>query len=165
MTKCQFAFLGCITVAKDLPSVYTVTAAHDRAQVDTSTLVGAQELRQHVALAVIFKRNQLFFFGTIVTNDDFVGIYVFYDTVAFGVDQHAGVSRHFTFQTGTYNRRAWADQRHCLTLHVGAHQGTVSVIVFKERNQRSRHTYNLIRCNVHEFQFIWRQYREITMFP
>jgi hypothetical protein len=37
------------------------------------------------------------------------------------------------------------DQGHCLTLHVGAHEGAVCVVVLKEGHERGSNAHHLVR--------------------
>ncbi len=59
-------------------------------------------------------------------------------------------------------RRLRSHQRHSLTLHVRTHQGTVRIVVLKERNHRSGHRYDLVRSNVHILQIFRFNHREVT---
>ena len=60
--------------------------------------------------------------------------------------QHlSAVPGHPAFNAGAHNRRLRLEQRHCLPLHIAAHQGAVGVIVLQKRNQRRRHAHNLER--------------------
>ena len=45
------------------------------------------------------------------------------------------ITRSFSFQSRTYDRYIRTDKWNSLALHVRSHQGTVSVIVLKERDQ------------------------------
>ena len=56
----------------------------------------------------------------------------------------------FIFHPCANNWAFRGKQRHGLTLHVGAHQGTVCVIVFQEGNQRRCHRNHLFRRNIHQ---------------
>ncbi len=53
------------------------------------------------------------------------------------------------FVTRTHHRGVAAKTRHRLALHVRAHEGTVRVVVLKERDERGRHADDLHRRNVH----------------
>ena len=73
--------------------------------------------------------------------DDFAGM--------FCQNAVAGVGCHLVFHTGTDDRCLRSQQRYCLTLHVGAHQRAVSIIVFQERDQGRCDRYYLFRRYVH----------------
>ncbi len=50
--------------------------------------------------------------------------------------------------SGTHERGLGAQQRHGLTLHVGAHESAVGVVVLEERNERRRDGHELLRRDV-----------------
>src|SRR3712207_7040613 len=53
-------------------------------------------------------------------------------------EQHvAGVAGRTGLDTGADVRRRGPQERHCLPLHVGAHQRTVRVVVLEERDRKS----------------------------
>ncbi|GFI11334.1 hypothetical protein IMSAGC007_03808 [Lachnospiraceae bacterium] len=66
-----------------------------------------------------------------------------------GHNTHAGVYRRLCLHSRSHNRCFRHQQRHCLTLHVGAHQRTVCVVIFQERNERRRHREHHLRRYVH----------------
>ena len=43
----------------------------------------------------------------------------------------------------------WPEERYGLTLHVGAHERAVRVVVLEERDQRGRDRHDLLRRHVH----------------
>ena len=53
-------------------------------------------------------------------------------------------------------------QRHCLTLHVRAHQRAVGIVVFEERNKRGCHRYHLTGADVHIIYFVARYFRYVV---
>ncbi len=71
----------------------------------------------------------------------------------FGVffrDNHLpGVCHSGFFHSGRNNRNFRTQQRHGLSLHVGAHQGAVGIVMLQERNQRSADAHHLIRSHIH----------------
>ena len=89
LSEGQFTVLGGISFAKHLSLGHLVAFADDRPEVDAGILVGADELCQFVTFDIVFKADELFDFIAGVADDDFLGIHVFNDTVAFGVDQDA----------------------------------------------------------------------------
>ena len=68
------------------------------------------------------------------------------------------------FHPGSDQRRFRLEQWHSLTLHVGAHQCAVGIVVFEEWNQRSRDGHNLFWRHVHEVDFFAVDGREVTVF-
>ena len=81
----------------------------------------------------------------IITDDDALGIYIFNDAVFLGNDADAGVFRDLILDAGSDIRGMRHEQRNGLTLHVGAHQGTRSIVVFQERDAGGRHRDDLLR--------------------
>ena len=139
MTQCQFALVSSRTVRQYLVGLYMIAFENNRFLIYTGTLVGAFELQHFIMINIAALRTNLDFVAGYP--DDFAGMFC-QDTVA-------GVSRHFIFHTGTHNRSLRSQQRYRLTLHVGAHERTVGIIVFQERNQGRCDRYNLLRRYVH----------------
>jgi hypothetical protein len=54
------------------------------------------------------------------------------------------------FKAGAHHRSFGTKQRHRLTLHVGTHQRTVGIIMFKEWNKACSNGYNLLWCHIHQ---------------
>ena len=61
-----------------------------------------------------------------------------FEEVCLGYNQEEAMeeAQSLCFHTGSNYRSLCCKKRHCLTLHVGSHQRTVSIIVLQERNQR-----------------------------
>ena len=76
----------------------------------------------------------------------------------------SGVVSRLGFHPGSDQRRFRLEQWHSLTLHVGAHQCAVGIVVFEEWNQRSRDGHNLFWRHVHEVDFFAVDGREVTVF-
>ena len=60
------------------------------------------------------------------------------------------------FHAGADQRRIGLQQRHGLALHVRTHQRAVGVVVLKERDQRGRDRYDLLRRNVDQVDLLRR---------
>ena len=60
---------------------------------------------------------------------------------------HTRVTGRLLFNTGRDQRTLGLDQRHRLTLHVRTHQGSVGIVVLKERNERRSDRNNLNRAD------------------
>ena len=69
--------------------------------------------------------------------------------VVAGDDGVGGVDRAALLDAGADVGRLGLDQRHGLALHVGAHEGTVGVVVLEERDQRGGDRDDLLRRDVH----------------
>ena len=48
------------------------------------------------------------------------------------------------------------DERHGLTLHVGAHERAVRVVVLEERHERGGDRHHLVRRDVHQLDHLGR---------
>src|SRR5690606_28874330 len=132
LTESQFAQVGRSAISQHVTTSHHVTALHDGALVDVGVLVGTRVLDQVVDIYTDFARDVLF---VVHANHDTLGVDVVHDTATTCLYGGAGVNRHSAFDAGADQRLLGAQARNCLTLHVGAHQGAVRVIVLKERNQ------------------------------
>ena len=81
--------------------------------------------------------------------------------VAGGLDEVGRVAGRTVFDAGADVRRLGAHQRHGLTLHVGAHQGAVGVVVLEERDERRGDRDDLLRADVHQLHFVRRHRRDV----
>ena len=110
--------------------------AYDRSLVDACTLVGTLELEHSV----------LIYHAVVISCDEnLVGIYVRNCTCALAQHYCAGVACCLVLDTCSYIRSLGYEQRYCLSLHVGSHQSTVSVVVLEERDHCSSNRYYLLR--------------------
>ena len=116
----------------------------DRPLVDAGAGVGTAEFLQLV--------NALFAF--IFRNDDLIGIDIGDDPVAGADARAAGVPRYAVLHAGSDIWRMRIQQRYGLTLHVRAHQGTGSIVIFQEWNTCGRNRNDLFRRNVRQFDLI-----------
>ena len=146
LTQSQLTHVHGRTVSHDVPRGNLVAHLHQRTLVDAGVLVGAGVLGQVIDI------NAGFAFGDFIvvnTNNDPRGIHLIYDTATLGNHTDTGIARHMTLEACTYQRLVGTQGGHSLTLHVGTHQGTVSIIVFQERNQGRRHRHHLARRDIH----------------
>jgi hypothetical protein len=111
--------------------------------VDQRALVRAHELRQRVLLA-----------GALALDDDLLGVDVDHGAVRLGEDDVARVDGGAVLEAGADERRLRDHQRHCLPLHVRAHQRAVRVVVLEERDQGRRDRHDLRRRDVHELDVL-----------
>ncbi len=147
----QFADVGGRTVGQHVAAGDDVTHLDQRTLVDAGVLVRTGVLDQVVDVhACIGSANDLF----LVDLDHDAGRVDLHDlATTAGVHGHTGVTRHGALDAGTDQRLLRTQGRHRLTLHVGAHQCAVRVIVLQERNQRGRDRHGLHRRDVHEVDF------------
>ena len=75
---------------------------------------------------------------------------------------NAGVDSRFIFHTCRNYRSFCFEKRNSLLLHVGAHERSVRVVVFEERNHSRRNGYDHLGRNVHIVNFIWRYFKELV---
>ena len=134
------------TVGDDLALLHLLAGRHDRLLVLAGALVGTAELQQAVdpeaAVALL--------------DDDLVGGDVVDDAGLLGHDHVTGVDRRAELHAGAHERGLGTEQRHGLTLHVGAHQGPVRVVVLQERDQGGRHRDELLGRHVHVVDLVGR---------
>ena len=121
----KFAAVGAGTVGKNLTFGNPVALFHNDFLVDAGSLVGAHKLFQSVRLQR----------SVVVLHDDFVVRRFKYYAVVGGKNHHTAVVGDSRFYARCHNGRLRLNERHCLTLHVTAHQRTVGVVVFQEGNK------------------------------
>ena len=85
------------------------------------------------------------------------GVDVDHGAVGAGQDDVARVDRGAVLDAGADERRLRDHQRHCLPLHVRAHQRAVGVVVLEERDQRRRDRDDLRRRHVHVLDVLRRR--------
>ncbi|MNO49928.1 hypothetical protein D3C76_402890 [compost metagenome] len=147
----QFAQVGRRTVSQHVARHHRLTQHHARTLVDTGVLVGTGVLGQAVDVDAGFARQQLIF---IDLDNDTGGVDVVDHAATLGHYGNTGVNGHGAFHTGTYQRLVGTQSRYGLTLHVRTHQGSVSIIVFQERDQGRCHRYDLLRAHVHVLDLV-----------
>ena len=128
-------------VGDDIVRLDMLTLRNHRALVDAGTLVGAEELDYFIFVDLARLGGDLHAVG--VNLSDGAG------TLA--KHANARIHRRLIFHARSDNRRIGFKKRNCLALHVGAHEGTVGIVVFKEGNHRCSHRNNHLRRNVHKF--------------
>ena len=114
-------------VGERLARLDLLARGHNGTVVDAGGLVGALVLGQVVALGAV-----------LVGVDDHVGGIDLGDHAGVrGADELAGVERGALLHAGADERRVGLDQGHGLALHVGAHEGTLGVVVLGWRPRRA----------------------------
>ena len=138
LTQCELAVIGRGAVGQRLTLLNGVADAHERAVVDAGGLVGALVLGQVILVhAAGMLDDNLGGVG----KDDLAGV--------LGQGDLARVQGGATLHAGTDIGSGGVNQRHGLTLHVGAHERTLSVVVLEERDQRGCDGEHLARRDVH----------------
>ena len=118
----------------------------DRSLVDARALVGADELVEPVLVELAAPSLGSIWMRSAVTDSDHAG--------TLGDEDLAGVERGARLHAGADDGRLGLEQRHCLALHVRAHQGAVGVVVLEERDQRRGDGHNLLGADVHVFDLV-----------
>ena len=138
-TQRHLRVVGAGSVGQRGALLHPLPLGDQRTLVDAGALVGAPELGQPVGLV-----------GAVVVSDvDQVGAHRLHHTRLGGHGDVAGVDRTAVLHPGADERRVGTDQRHGLTLHVGAHQGPRRVVVLQERDHGRGHRHHLARRHVH----------------
>jgi hypothetical protein len=96
-----------------------------------------------------------------IQHNDLAGRGLIHDPIYSREQYLTGVLSGLALHTGTDQRVFGLQQRHCLSLHIRAHQGAVGVVVLQERDQRGCHRDCLFRRHVHEVDPIRRFYEEL----
>ncbi len=114
--------------------------------IDASALVGTCKFAQMIGVAVV----------AIIADDDFVTRHFFNRAIFLRDEHHTAIHGGFVFHAcadeGCFRHEQW----HGLTLHVGAHQGARSIIIFKEGDHACCDRHNLAWANVDEVNvFTW----------
>ena len=146
LTKREFAQVSRGTVGNQIAALQHIAGFHCRALVDIGRLVGAGEFHQVIDVHTYFTGYSFF---VVHADHDAVGIHILHHAAATSHDSSGRVNSHGALDAGTDQRFFGTQAGHGLTLHVGTHQGTVGVIVFQERNQRSSHRHHLAGGHVH----------------
>ena len=128
LSECHLAAACGRSVSDHFTLLDLLAFGNDRALVVAVALVAAHELHQLILMQV----------AVLFTHCDMSSRHVLHNTVFLSQHADTGVFRCLLFHTGSDNRLFSDHQRHCLSLHVGTHQGAVRVVVLKERDQRCR---------------------------
>ena len=118
-----------------------VILIYDWLLVVTVALVASLKFGQvvHIAVAV-----------TVPADDDFIRSRALYHTCVLSYHTHARVNSRLCLDTRTHGRGFCGQKGHCLTLHVGTHQGAVGIVVLQEWNHGRRNGEYHLRRNVHQ---------------
>ena len=140
LAQCEFTVVGGGPVRDHGAGLHAVALGDDHALVVRVARVRAHELVDRVELG-----------GAVVVQDGHEVRGDFLDHAGLG-GQHrvAGVQGRVALHTGAHEWRLGREQRHGLTLHVGAHERAVGVVVLEVRDQGGGHRHHLARGHVHE---------------
>ena len=136
--------VGCAgSVSQNITLFNPLADFDDRALVNAGTLVGTAVFNQLIGFQT----------GIVITDGYIIRINLRHNAGIFCQNAYAGVNCALVFNTGRNNRCLCRQQRNCLTLHVCAHQCTVCVVVFKERDHRRSDGNHHLRRNVDKVNF------------
>ena len=152
----ELAHVGRRTVREDVALLDVVAARDDRLLVEASVLVRALELGQVVDVGLGRQRIALALRRR--AHDDARRVDDLDDAVAARDHAHAGVAGDAALDARADERRARADERHGLALHVRAHERAVRVVVLEERDERGGDRHHLVRRHVHELDLVGRRH-------
>ena len=119
LSECQLSALCGRSVRNYFALFYMIALKYDRTLIVAVGLVASHKFGQRIYCCC----------SIIILYCNFIGNRFLYGSGFLCNYAHAGVNRCFGFHTGSDNRSFSRKKRHCLTLHVGSHQGTVRVIV------------------------------------
>ena len=127
-------------ISDNIAGLDLVADDYDRPLVNAGILIRALILNEIVDIDARIPRTR----RLVGLDDNAGGVDAFHDPVPPRHNGHARVPRHRLFHAGSDERSLGAEQRHRLPLHVRAHQRSVSVVVFQERNQRCGYAHELV---------------------
>ena len=134
-----------------------------RFQIDCRTLVGLTPFRDIICLNRILEANEFLVLRAVIFNLDTSSINKHNLALTLSHNLSTRVTSNLRLDTGTNDRSVRTQQRNRLTHHVRSHQRTVSVIMFQERDQRSRDRSDLLRSHVHQVNLRRRDNREVSL--
>ena len=140
-------------VGHDLFGIHPVANRAAGPLVDAGAGIGTGELGQVQGLGL----------AVVITQGDGIGGDGGNHAGLLGLQADFGIHSGLVLHTGADNRTLGLEQRHCLSLHVRAHQCTVCVIVFQERNHRSCNRNDHLRGNIHKVNAILFDFQ--NLFP
>ena len=176
----KLAFLGGGAVREDVALGDFLAVVDDRLLVEARAGVGAAELLEPVdvepglgagggglretsgAHRLALEAFLLLIVGA-GDDGDLIGVDVDHDAVLFGEDRHAGVLGGALFEAGGHERAVRTEKRHGLAHHVGAHEGSVGVVVLKEGDEACGDRDDLQRRDVHELDRRGRDFEELGL--
>ena len=161
LTQSQLAQIGRGAIGHHIATLQYIAGFDHRALVDIGGLVGAGEFHQIVNIHAHFAGCG---FVIMHAHHNTVGIHIFHNTAATGHNRGGRVNRHSALDAGADHRFFRAQAGHCLTLHVGTHQGAVGIVMLQKRNQRSGHRYHLTGGHVHILHAVGRGHNGFAFF-
>ena len=152
LTQRDLAVAHCGAIGQHLTGGDGLAHFYDGALVDAGACVGAGKLDQRIILQS----------ALLVAHHNMVGIDLFHNAVALGQHSSAGIGSSLVLHTGSNNGLLGDHQRHCLTLHVRAHQCTVTVIVLQEGDASGSNRDHHSRRNVHVIDLLCVDFQDLV---
>ena len=128
-TQGDLAVVSGWAVCQGLPLLELLPHVHNGTLVDTGAVVGAEELDELIGLGN----------AAVILHADGVGADTGDHAIFLSQHAHFGVLTVLVLLASSHDGRFGDQQRHSLTLHICAHQGTVCVIVFQEGDHSRCH--------------------------
>ena len=153
--------LSSVSLREDVALLHPLSLITDRMEVDGHILVRAAELWYFVFLQSGFEAYELLVLCAVVEDADGCGINIVDDTVTFSYNHGARVLTHLLLYASAYDRSLSADERHSLSHHVRAHEGTVGVVMLEEWDKSGCDRCNLLRSDIHVVNLCWWHYRVV----
>ena len=141
LSQGDLAVLCGRAVGDHLSRFHMVAFENDGLLVVAVGLVASLKFRQAVHIPVSVG---------IPLDDDFIRSGTLHNAGVLCKDADAGVNRRFSFDSRSYYRSLRRKKRNGLTLHVGAHQGAVGVVILQEGDHGGGHGEYHLRRNVHQ---------------
>ena len=140
----KLALLRAWTVRNHLALDHPITLAHNRLLVDAGVLVGPLELGQLIDIRTNLTRQLRRMMLALHTHNNALGVDRINDAVALGKNHSARIASRNPFHTRSNKQRA------------------VRIVMLKERNQRSRNRYHLLRRDVDVVDFALRHQHKVA---
>ncbi len=148
LPKSQLAVVRAGTIRQHLVATHTLSLTDQRTLRDARGLVGAQQIHQAISVAL----------AILCLHHNLLRRYAHHRARPPGKHHRPGVARGALLHPRLHQRRIRTQGRHCLPLHVGAHQGAVGIVVLEEGNHGCGYRDNLHRRHVHVLHLARRHY-------
>ena len=117
-------------------------------------MVGLAVARQDIGGHFRVEADELFVLRAFVAYLYLLGVGKYHLAVLLGDDMDAAVAHHLRFETRAHDGGFGVDEGHGLAHHVRAHESTVGIVVFEERDEARRNGGYLVRCHVHQIHLL-----------
>ena len=157
-SKGQFPLIRTRTVCNHCAFAHSLAYMHHWPLVYTRPVVRAHELQKVVHINTFFRIGfhpfAVFRCLAVFRHDDLPSGNRGNLTRSFTDNHRVRILGHFCFHPCPHYWSFGNEQRYPLALHVRAHQSSVRIVMFQERNQRSGHRNQLLRRHVHVMHLV-----------